>query len=95
MNATIFFTQNLSAESYRADVQTKTAALEQKALNQALESDNTKYAEEIASISSRIGNTRSFMQAIRNITSSNTMILASQNVLSEVKVKPTEMRASL
>ena len=93
LNSTIFFTQNLSANSYRADVQTKTAALEQKALAQALESDNTKYAQGIAAISSRIGNARGFMQAIRNITNSNTLIFASQNVLSEVKVKLTEMRA--
>jgi flagellin len=93
LNATIFYTQNLSAESYRADVQSKTAAVEKKALAQALESDNTKYAQGIAAISSRVGNTRAFMQAIRNITNSNTMILASQNVLSEVKVKLTEMRA--
>lgn len=93
LNSTIFFTQNLSADSYRADVQTKTAALEQKALAQALESDNTKYAQGIAAISSRIGNARGFMQAIRNITNSNTMIFASQNALSEVKVKLTEMRA--
>lgn len=91
--STIFFTQNLSADSYRADVQTKTAALKQKVLAQALESDNTKYAQGIAAISSRIGNPRVFMQIIRNITNANTMILASQNVLSEVNVKLTEMRA--
>lgn len=93
MISTTFFTQNLSADSYKANVQTKTAALEQKALAQALESGSTKYAQGIAAISSRIGHVRVFMQAIRNITNSNTMILASQNVLSEVKVKLTEMRA--
>ena len=93
LNSTIFFAQNLSTDSYRADVQIKTAAVEKKALAQALESDNTKYAQGIAAISNRVGNTRAFMQAIRNITNSNTMILASQNVLSEVKVKLTEMRA--
>jgi len=91
--STTFFTQNLSADSYRANVQTKTAALEQKALAQALESDSAKYAQGIAAISSRIGNVRVFMQANRNITNANTMILASQNVLSEVNVKLTEMRA--
>lgn len=66
--STIFFTQNLSADSYRADVQTKTAALKQKVLAQALESDSAKYAQGIAAISSRIGNVRVFMQANRNIT---------------------------
>lgn len=71
LDSEIFLAPNLNADSYRVNIQTKTVALEQKALAQAFESNNTKYARRIATVSKRIGNTRSLMQAIRNITNSN------------------------